>query len=148
MCGFISINFTRMFVAAVSVAAGAGAEPLLSSTDVFISGQGGYHTYRIPAIEAGPDGSLVAFAEARKYSAADPGFGKQEIDLVYKRSTNNGVTWSPMTVLEHAGEFWSAANPATLVDKSNGRLWVFYLRATTTIASSGPVRRVLIVAGW
>ena len=113
----------------MSVAASAGAEPLLTHTDVFISGENGYHTYRIPAVEAAPDGSLIAFAEARKYNAADPGFGKQEIDLVYKRSTNNGATWSPMTVLEHAGELWSAANPATVVDRTNGRLWVFYMRS-------------------
>ena len=122
-------NLIKTFVAAISVAAWAGAEPLLTHTDVFISGQNGYHTYRIPAMEAAPDGSLIAFAEARKYNADDPGFGKQEIDLVYKRSTNNGATWSPMTVLEDAGELWSAANPATVVDRSNGRLWVFYLRS-------------------
>ena len=101
----------------------------LTQADVFIAGKDGYHTYRIPAVETAPDGSLIAFCEARKYNAADPGFGKQEIDLVYKRSTNNGTTWSPMTVLEHPGEFWSAANPATVVDRSNGRLWVFYLRS-------------------
>ena len=102
---------------------------LLTQTDVFVSGKDGYNTYRIPAIETAPDGSLVAFAEARKYNAADPGFGKQDIDLVYKLSTNNGATWSPMVVLEDPGEFWSAANPATLVDRTNSRMWVFYLRS-------------------
>ena len=122
-------NLIKTLVATISVATGAGAAPLLTHTDVFVSGQGGYHTYRIPAVEAAPDGSLVAFAEARKHNADDPGFGKQEIDLVYRRSTNNGATWSPMVVLEHAGEFWSAANPATIVDRSNSRLWVFYLRS-------------------
>jgi sialidase-1 len=105
------------------------AAPLLSQTDVFISGTAGYHTYRIPALETAADGSLIAFAEARKYNAADPGFGKQDIDLVYKRSTNNGVTWSPMVVLEDPGELWSAANPATVLDRTTGKLWVFYLRS-------------------
>ena len=114
---------------AMSVTACAGAEPLLTHTDVFLSGKDGYHTYRIPALEAALDGSLLAFAEARKYNAADPGFGRQDIDLVFKRSTNNGATWSPMTVLEDPGELWSAANPATVVDRTNGRLWVFYLRS-------------------
>ena len=93
-------NLIQTFVVAMSLVAWAGAEPLLTNTDVFVSGQSGYHTYRIPAVEAAPDGSLIAFAEARKYNAGDPGFGKQEIDLVYKRSTNNGATWSPMAVLE------------------------------------------------
>ena len=102
---------------------------MLTQTDVFVSGKDGYDTYRIPAIETAPDGSLIAFAEARKYNAADPGSPKQDIDLVYKRSTNCGATWSPMTVLEDPGELWSAANPATLVDGSSGRMWVFYLRS-------------------
>ena len=102
---------------------------LFEQTDVFISGIDGYHTYRIPSIETAPDGSMLAFAEARKYDADDPGSTGQEIDLVYKRSTDNGATWSPLMVLEHPGEHWSAANPATVVDRSNGRFWVFYLRS-------------------
>jgi sialidase-1 len=106
----------------------ASAEPALRHTDVFVSGKDGYSAYRIPAIETAPDGSLIAFAEGRKYNAADPGFGKQDIDLVYKRSADNGATWSPMVVLEDPGELWSAANPATLLDRTKGKLWVFYIR--------------------
>ena len=55
-----------------------------SSTDVFVERTGGYFAYRIPAIETAADGSLLAFAEARKYNLDDPGFGKQDIDLVYR----------------------------------------------------------------
>jgi len=123
------MNGKSIVALALGISVTASAEPLLTHTDVFVSGTDGYHTFRIPVVETAPDGSLIAFAEARKYNAADPGFGKQEIDLVYKRSTNSGATWSPMNVLEHAGELWSAANAATLVDRSNGRLWVFYLRS-------------------
>jgi sialidase-1 len=125
----MKLNPIQAGVAMITLAHSLLAEPLLTSTDVFTSGQGGYHSYRIPALETAPDGSLIAFAEARKYNAGDPGVAKQEIDLVYRRSTDHGATWSPMKVLEHAGEFWSAANAATLVDRTNGRLWVFYLRS-------------------
>lgn len=121
-------NKTLAIVWALTVCA-TTAGPLLTHTDVFVSGKDGYHTYRIPAIEAAPDGSLVAFAEARKYNAGDPGFGKQDIDLALKRSTNNGASWSSMIILEDPGELWSAANAATVVDRTNGRLWVFYLRS-------------------
>ena len=41
-----------------------------------------------------------AFAEARKYNLDDPGEKGQEIDLVLKRSTDGGVTWSAMQVIE------------------------------------------------
>ncbi len=106
----------------------AFAAPTLTQVDVFTSGQDGYHTYRIPAIETAADGSLIAFAEARKYTREDPGFGRQDVDLVYKRSTDNGATWSKMAVLEDFGEEWSSANPATILDRTNGKLWVFYIR--------------------
>lgn len=106
----------------------APAAPELSQVEVYRSGADGYHTFRIPAIETAADGSLIAFAEARKNSADDPGLGHQDIDLVYKRSTDRGATWSPMVVLEDAGVEWSAANPTLLLDRTNDRLWVFYIR--------------------
>jgi sialidase-1 len=117
------------WVVLLAAVSGVRSEPQVTHTDVFVAGQHGYHTYRIPAIETAADGSLIAFAEARKYNMDDPGYGKQDIDLVYQRSMDGGTTWSPMTVLEDPGELWSAANPATVVDRSNGRLWVFYLRS-------------------
>ena len=106
----------------------AAAEPAMRSADVFVAGTGGYFAYRIPAIEVTPDGTILAFAEARKYNLDDPGYGKQDIDLVLRRSADGGATWSPMQVIEDPGELWSAANPATVVDRSNGRVWVLYLR--------------------
>jgi sialidase-1 len=105
------------------------AEPLLEHTDVYKSGDDGYKIYRIPGIETAPDGTLLAFAEARKYGGADPGFGKQDIDLALKRSTDGGKSWSEMEIIEDPGEYWSAANPATVVDRSTGKVWVLYLRS-------------------
>jgi sialidase-1 len=110
-----------------SVAA-AFAQGAPSHVDVFVSGADGYYAYRIPAIETAPDGSLLAFAEARKYTLDDPGYGKQDIDLVLRRSTDQGQTWSPMQVIEDPGELWSAANPTTVVDAQTGKIWVLYLR--------------------
>lgn len=106
----------------------AGGESDLRHVVVFSAGEAGYHTMRIPALEVAADGTLLAFAEARKYSAADPGFPGQEIDLVLKRSSDGGQTWSELVVLEHSGERWSSANPARVRDRTNGRLWLFYLR--------------------
>lgn len=116
-----------LLLSLAAVAAASGKSPL-KRVDVFVSGKDGYTGYRIPAVEAASDGSLLAFAEARKHNLSDPGGKGQEIDLVLKRSTDGGVTWSPMKLIEHSGEFWSSANPATVVDRQNGRVWVFYLR--------------------
>ncbi len=106
----------------------ARAEGPPAGIDLFVEHTGGYFGYRIPAIETAPDGSLLAFAEARKNHLGDPGFKGQDIDLVSRRSTDGGKTWSPMKVIEDPGELWSAGNPATLVDRTNGRVWLLYMR--------------------
>ncbi len=114
-----------------------------TSSDVFVSGTDSYAWYRIPAIEVTPNGTLVAFAEARKYTLRDPGCGKQDIDLVYKTSSDAGKTWSKMVILEDPGELWSAANACTLVDRGRSRVWVFYIRSEPqrSIITSRPKTR-------
>lgn len=116
-----------IFLLLLVASAASSAEPL-AHVDVYYSGKDGYAGYRIPAIETAADGSLLAFAEARKYNLSDPGGKGNEIDLVLKRSSDGGATWSAMKVIEHSGDYWSSANPATVVDRQNGRVWVFYLR--------------------
>jgi sialidase-1 len=102
------------------------ADAFLTHTDVFRAGVDGYHSYRIPAIVTAPDGSLVAFAEARKENRSDPGGG--DIDLVAKRSVDQGVTWSRMQIVDDPGEKWGASNPTPVVDRANGRLWIAFNR--------------------
>src|SRR6266852_6349414 len=89
-----AILLTGVFVAGLLLSNLVRAAPLFEQRDVFVSGHDGYFAYRIPAIETAPDGSLLAFAEARKYHLNDPGSDKQDIDLVMKRSTDGGRTWS------------------------------------------------------
>ena len=110
------------------VSGSAAAESKLTHVDVFTSGKDGYFAFRIPAIETAPDGSLVAFAEARKYNRSDPGVNQNDIDLVYKRSTDGGQTWSKMMVLDDPGERWAACNPVTVLDRITDRVWLFYGR--------------------
>ena len=58
------------------------SEALLEHTDVYQSGEDGYQIYRIPGIETAPDGTLLAFAEARKYGGS------------IRASTSRTSTWS------------------------------------------------------
>lgn len=122
------ITVSSMGVAAALGQPPAPASPDLKHVDVFKSGTEGYHTFRIPAIETAADGTLVAFAEARRNNAADPGEGNNDIDLVMKRSSDGGATWSAMKVIEDPGDKWSAANAATVLDRQKARLWLFYIR--------------------
>ncbi|MDX1980147.1 MAG: sialidase family protein [Bryobacteraceae bacterium] len=90
-----------------------------AQTELFESGTGGYHTYRIPALIATPKGTLLAFCEGRKNSRSDSG----DIDLLVRRSTDGGRTWSAQTVVADFGED-TIGNPAPVVDRRTGTVWL------------------------
>ncbi len=96
-------------LAACAGAPEAGQEAQLEKTAVFEAGTHGYAHFRIPAIVVSPDGTLLAFAEARKNTGGDWG----PIDLVMRRSKDRGATWDEMKVIAHvAGEIQQ--NPVAL----------------------------------
>jgi sialidase-1 len=84
---------------------------------VYSKNDDGYNCYRIPAIVQSKKGTLLAFAEARKNSCSDTG----NIDLVLKRSTDGGKTWSDMIVVWDDGDN-VCGNPAPVVDRTTGRI--------------------------
>jgi len=97
--------------------------PSLSQQDVFISGQGGYHTYRIPSILTTPKGTVLALCEGRKGSTSDSG----DIDVVMRRSLDGGASWSPLQVLADAGPH-TMGNPSPVFDRETGILWLLLTR--------------------
>jgi len=66
-----------------------------SETPLFSNGIDGYACYCIPAILTTSNGELLAFAEGRKNGCND--FGN--VDIVFKRSTDNGQTWQQQAVV-------------------------------------------------
>lgn len=80
-------------------------------TLVFEGGKEGHAIYRIPAIISLPNGELMAFAEGRVHGTDD--FG--DINLVIKRSLDQGQTWSPLQMLVDYDSL-QAGNPAPVVD--------------------------------
>jgi sialidase-1 len=81
---------------------------------VFTSGEEGHKSYRIPAIIHAPNGDLLAFAEGRVHGSGDYG----DVNIVMKRSTDNGKTWSSLsTVVDY--DVLQAGNPAPVVDVSD-----------------------------
>ncbi len=93
---------------------------------VFESGKDGYKSFRIPAVIKLPNHDLLAFCEGRVNSSSD--FGN--IDIVMKRSSDNGNTWSSIIVLANYDSL-QAGNPAPVVDITNpkfpqGKIYLFY----------------------
>jgi sialidase-1 len=93
---------------------------------VFVSGNDGYKSYRIPAIISLPNGDLLAFCEGRVNNAGD--FG--HVNIVMKRSTDKGKTWGSLQLVAENGDL-QAGNAAPVVDVtdpaySRGRIFLFY----------------------
>jgi len=88
-------------------------------TDVFVSGESGYHTYRIPAIIQTQHGTLLAFCEGRKTGRSDTG----NIDLLMRKSSDLGETWSDIQVVwDDEGN--TCGNPCPVVDLETGVVWL------------------------
>src|SRR6267378_5465253 len=117
----------RLFLMAAALRAlPLPAQPSFSETTPFISGQGGYNTYRIPALVCSTNGTLLAFCEGRKNSGADSG----DIDIVLRRSTNNGATWLPQAIVQEEGgnATITIGNPAPVLDETTGYIHLLFCR--------------------
>lgn len=86
---------------------------------LFVSGTEGYHTFRIPTATMTSRGTVLAFAEGRKHTVEDYG----HIDVVLKRSFDNGQTWEPMQVVA-GDEAHTFGNACPVVDRSTGTIWL------------------------
>jgi len=87
---------------------------------LFRSGTDGYKTFRIPAIITTKKGTILVFAEGRKNSSSDTG----DIDLVMKRSDDNGKTWSELKVIRD-DSLNVCGNPAPVQDRTTGKIYLF-----------------------
>jgi hypothetical protein len=113
--------FTLKILAAIAFATFAVMEGFaagsLTEVTVFQSGTEGYRNFRVPAIVRTTNGTLLAFAEGRKNSSSDTG----DIDLVLKRSFDNGHTWRELQVIGDDGPN-TFGNPVPIVDATTGRI--------------------------
>ena len=121
-------------LAIAGLAQGPGHGPRY--TEVFVAGDKGYNTFRIPSVIATARGTLLAFAEGRREGSGDAG----DIDLVLKRSSDAGQTWSPLEVVGDNGPN-TFGNPCPVVDRTTGTIWLL------TTQNRGTDREKDIIAG-
>ena len=98
------------FLAGSAGAEGPSIEP--AKIDLFEAGKEGYGQFRIPGIVVTKNGVVLAYCEARRAASTDWG----QIDVMLRRSTDGGITWSPMKkIIELDGKF--ERNPAAVAQK-------------------------------
>lgn len=127
---------TTVLLTALTATTTASAAPGCTSSVPYVSGVGGYDTYRIPAAITSREGTVLAFAEGRRGGAGDTG----AIDVVLRRSADGGCTWGPLTVVA-AGKGDTRGNPAPVVDPRTGAVVLL------TSYNSGKVTEAQIMRG-
>jgi sialidase-1 len=91
----------------------------MNQQPLFVSGDGGYHTYRIPALAVTPSGTVLAICEGRRNSSSDMG----DIAILVKRSLDHGQTWSEQQLVWDDPEN-TCGNPCPVVDRETGTVWL------------------------
>jgi len=114
------------------------AAEVISTTVPFESPKGSYatqkdryHTFRIPGMVVAADGSILVFAEGRRGDGSDPRRDKNApIDIVMRRSTDNGKTWGPLIVIDSGfrpgGGLVDFGDPTPVLDGTTGTVFIFY----------------------
>lgn len=102
-------------------------------TPIFRRGDGGYNTFRIPALLHTRGGHLLAFCEGRKNSRQDHG----DIDLVMRRSRDGGQSWGPIQIVYEEGGYApvSISSPGPVQD-SSGRIHLLMTRNASRLLYS------------
>jgi len=87
------------------------AEPSMEKQDLFTANELGYKVYHIPGIVVTAKGTVLAWCEARK-----KGGDWDQIDVLMRRSTDNGKTWTEPVKISQAPE-GVTKNPFSLAVK-------------------------------
>ena len=111
--------FTLAFIAVV---ASGTCAAVIERTTLFREGEGAYNNYRIPAAVRTPQNTILAFCEGR-HTPHGEGNDTGEINLILRRSTDGGKTFSPPQVVWADGKN-TCGNPCPVVDQTTGTIWL------------------------
>ena len=85
----------------------------------------GVSCFRIPALVTAPNGDLLAAIDERVPSCGDLKWSK-DINIVVRRSLDNGKTWSKIETVVDYPFGKSASDPSMIVDEVSGDVFLFY----------------------
>jgi sialidase-1 len=81
--------------------------------------------YRIPAIVTAPNGDVIVAIDERVPSCGDLKWSG-DINIVIRRSSDNGKTWSAIEKIVDFPLGKSASDPSMIVDAMTGEIFLFY----------------------
>lgn len=89
-------------------------------------GIAGHRQYRIPALAVSTSGTLLAAYDGRPNLDDLP----NPIDLLVRRSTDNGHSWGPQQTVRTGTGLDGYGDPSLLVDTETGRIFMFHAAGT------------------
>lgn len=123
-------NVTELDLTNVGDPADRGAMVFNAHSYPFLPRDNGSRVYRIPAMVVADDGSIVVACDKRYQSHTDIG-GGHVIDIVVRRSTDGGKTWSePITIAKGLGtadESKCGYGDPSLVKGKDGKLYCLFV---------------------
>ncbi|MGM5470003.1 sialidase family protein [Flavobacteriaceae bacterium LMO-SS05] len=81
--------------------------------------------YRIPAIVTAPNGDVIAAIDERVPNCGDLKWSK-DINIIVRRSSDNGKTWSDIETVVNFPYGQSASDPSMIVDTVTNEIFLFY----------------------
>lgn len=143
---FLNAVLRCVLIVMLAVSTTWAAEP--EQQLLFNSGRDGYPRFRIPSLIVTPQKEVLAICEGR----ADGGGLTGNIDIVLRRSSDNGQTWGPIEVIADDGPH-TLGNPCPVIDRSTGVIWMGLSRshgqdteAQITAGTSRETTRALITS--
>ena len=109
--------------ASATAASATATDKALFETPVYHARTEAYNSYRIPALLTTKRGTVLAFCEGRVKSRKDAG----DIDILLRRSTDNGTTWTPAQIVWSDGEN-TCGNPCPVIDDATGAILLLMTR--------------------
>jgi sialidase-1 len=91
----------------------------MQQQELFVSGEQGYFSYRIPALVTTNSDTILAFCEARRHNGHDD----DEIDILLRRSFDNGLTWGAPQMVVADGDR-TCGNPCPVVDAETDTIFL------------------------
>ena len=98
--------------------------------ELFNNGDGGFFEFTSPNLVMTNNGTVFAMAEGRSYTPDQSAYA-----IVMRRSTDNGATWSPISViygiLPHTADW--VGNPSAVMDATTGNIFVLFTKDNSSV---------------
>ena len=105
---------------------GQGGYSSLNYTDLFTSNvPGGVACYRIPSLLTTVNGDVLAAVDQRVPNCGDLKLNR-DINIVMRRSTDNGETWTEVQSVVDYPDGESASDPSMILERESGDILLFY----------------------